>query len=386
MSSMGFENRELQEKLQRNREEILGLGKNRAAGEPIIDLRLEVVLAELIQQGLDPLRDVLIHTWSVFERDYRSDLDLEADRVIIGDARSLDKEKKRVKIGSGTKAPINEEKPSEWDYDDMMRQAVFLNLVTHRDGLYDYLPEGLFHQPVSKNKDRDNSDWSIEIFEQFEREQGARRFFQPIEQEFYHQRLFLELEERKYFLTEENLRQNDNGELFRGFWRLPADLLNIRQLNNLLHLLPVAHRITGDTELMSDVFSLILGVPVAITLLPPISCPIEDQTLSHVVGGENRIESEPDDLGCICLGNFSLGGIYEDTMPALELRIGPLSIEQFAGFAPGGNSSKLLDLLEGYFIPAETTVVCHLIPDQESTFICLSEEQSKSVLGFNAYL
>lgn len=382
---MGFENIALQEKLQRNREEILGLGKNRAAGEPPIDLRLEVVLAELIQQGLNPLKDVLIHTWSVFERDYRSDLDLEEDRVIIGDSRSLDKEKKRVKIGSTAKTGITDDKPSEWDYDDMMRQALFLNLVTHRDGLYDYLPEGLFHQPVSRNKDRDSSDWSIEIVEQFEREQGARRFFQPIEQEFYHQRLFLELEERKYFLTEENLRQNDNGELFRGFWRLSAGLLNIRQLNNLLHLLPVAHRITGDIELMTDVFSLILGVPVAIALLPPISCQIEDLTLPVTVG-EYRIESEPDDLGCISLGSFSLGGIYEDTMPGLELRIGPLSTEQFVGFAPGGNSSQLLDLLEGYFIPAETTVVSHLIPDQESMSIYLSEERSMSVLGFNAYL
>lgn len=385
MSAMGFENIELREKLQRNREEILGLGKNREAGEPIIDLRLEVVLAELINQGLDPLKDVLIHTWSVFERDYRSDLDLEDERVIIGDARSLDKEKKRVKIGSATTAIAKEEKPSEWDYDDMMRQALFLNLVTHRDGLYDYLPEGLFHQPVSKNRDRDSSDWSHEIAEQFEREQGARRFFQPIEQEFYHQRLFLELEERKYLLTEENLRQNDEGELFRDFWRLPSGLFTIRQLNNLLHLLPVAHRITGDLELMADVFALILGVPVTFALLPPLSYPIQDQSLA-VKSGEAIIESEPDDLGRLCLGSFSLGGLYQDTMPAMEIRIGPLSAEQFVGFAPGGNSRQLLNLLEGYFIPAETTVVSHLIPDLETQFICLPQERSMSILGFNAYL
>lgn len=381
---MAIENQEFLEKLKNFQREICGLATNQNAAQPPIDLRLEVILAELAFRGLDPLRDVLIHTWSVFERDYRSDLDLSNERVVIGDARSLDREKRRIKFGN---SPRTEEKSSqpEWDYDDVLQQSVFLNLVTHRDGLYDYLPEGLFHQPVNKTKDRDPADRIDEIARQFDREQGARRFFQPIEQEFYHQRLLLELEERKYLLTEETLRQNNDGALFQEFWRLPPHLLTIRQLNNLLHLLPIAHRITGDMELMTDTFSLILGVPVELSLLPPIHSPIFTRE-GLAIPEDETIAPESDDLGRLSLGDFSLGGIYQDTMPALEIRIGPLSTDQFMAFAPGGRSQQVLNLLEGYFVAAETSVVRHLIPDSENECIHLSEASPTSVLGFNAYL
>ncbi|MCX6216964.1 type VI secretion system baseplate subunit TssG [Spirosoma sp.] len=363
-------------------QEVIGLNQSRAIGESPVDLRLEVILAELAHQGLDPLRDVLIHSWSLFERDYRNDVDLDPERILIGDARCLDKLKERVKIGHASANESGLPKP-DWDYEELERQQVFLNLVVHRDSLYDYLPEGLFHQPVNKTRDRDQSDWAIEIAEQFRREQAARRFFQPIEQEFYHQRLLLELEERKYLLTEENLRQNDKGETLRDFWQLPFHLLNIRQVANLLHLLPIVHRIVGDTELVAQAFRLLLGVPVNLETIPPINCPIDEnrdasQETSRWIG------PEPDELGRLSLGNFSLGGYYQDTMPALQLSLGPLSTDQLIYFLPGQDGSKLLDLLVGYFIPAEVTVVTHLLPDERNKY--LYDDTPTSILGFAAYI
>lgn len=379
---MTVENPDLIKRLVAAKKEIAGLAKNRAAGEPPLDLRLEVVLAELSYQGLDPLRDVMIHTWSLFERDYRSDVDLEDDRIVIGDARSLDQEKRSVKVGNSSIANAKDDK-SEWEYDDVIRQTVFINLVTHRDGLYDYLPEGLFHQPVNKTRDRDQSDWVNEIEQQFEREQAARRFFQPIEQEFYHQRLLLEFEERKYLLTEESLRQNEGGEIFRTFWQLPSGLLSIRQLNNLLHLLPIAQRITGDLQLLTQTFELILGLSVKIAIVAPLTylIPADAQVLANE---EISIGPEPFELGRLSLGGFALGGMYQDTMPAMQIVIGPLNTDQFSEFLPGGRSRQILDLLEGYFIPAETTVISHILPDSSSEFL-LFDGTSNSVLGFNAF-
>ncbi|PSL27426.1 hypothetical protein [Dyadobacter jiangsuensis] len=370
-------------KLKAGKEEIECLGKNHVAGDPVLDLRLEVILAELSSHGLDPLRDVLVHTWSLFERDYRGDLDLNSNRVVVGDARALDLEKKRAKVGDSSTIESRHGKP-EWDYYDLMQQNLFLNLVVHRDGLYDYLPEGLFHQPVNSTRDRDHADLVNEIAVQFEREHAARRFFQPIEQEFYLQRLLLEFEERKYLITEENLRRNDSGEIFRAFWQLPEKLLSIRQLNNLLHLLPITHRIVGDIKMVTETFELILGVPVELSVLPPISFPIIEQSVKETPE-DNWIGPEPSDLGRLSLGTFSLGGIYQDTMPALEVRVGPLTTNQFAGFLPGARERRILDLLQGYFIPAETTVITHLLPDEGNIFK-LDGSESASVLGFNAYM
>ena len=324
------------------------------------DIRVEVILAELYQAGLDPRTDLMLHPAGLFARSYRRDI----GRVAVGLPNVLEPEDIR---------------DTNWDaylLDDD-EPPTFLNLEVHRDGLYDYLPEGIFHQATTQG--RDQTEKFDEIDEQARRVAAARRFFQPIEQEFFMEGLLLELEERKYMISEETLlNDRDQGEVLRSFWGLPANLLDVRQVNNLLFLLPIAHRISTHRDLVRQVFELILGVPVGIRSIPPLRF---------------QIELEPGDAPAaneLCraeLGSFSLGGEYQDTMPGTELNIGPLSTDQLIDFIGNGRSRAILNLLIGYFLPAETDVTDHLEADADNQFLTLSNDEThSSVLGVASYI
>ncbi len=313
------------------------------------DVRLEVMLAELYNGGLDPRTDVLVYPSGLFERSYRRDV----GAVKVGHADAL-----------------LQELP---DVDESRR--TYLNIEVHRDGLYDYLPEGLFHQPV--NRGRDQKEVFDDIDEQARRKQAARQFFQPFEQEFFLQRTMLELEERKYQINEENLRRNDQGDVLRQFWGISANLLNTRQLHNLLHLLPLAHRLTQNRTLVTECFEVILGVPVQLRTIPP---------LIHLIELAPDDEPVSNELSRAELGNFSLEGAYQDTMPAVEISIGPLDKRQLNDFLVGGRSRAVLDLLIGYFLPAELDVVDHLITDDDNSFLVLSDDDPTAVLGVASYI
>jgi hypothetical protein len=324
------------------------------------DIRLEVMLAELYQAGLDPRTDVMIHPAGLFARSYRRDI----GRVAVGYPNVLEPDDIR---------------DQNWDaylLDDD-EPPTFLNIEVHRDGLYDLLPEGIFHQATTQG--RDQNEKFEEIDEQARRVAAARRFFQPIEQEFFMEGLLLELEERKYMISEETLlHDRDQGEVLRSFWGLPANLLDVRQVNNLLFLLPIAHRISTHRELIRQVFELILGVPVEIRSIPPLRFQIEL---------EPGDVSVPNELCRAELGNFSLGGEYQDTMPGTELKIGPLSTDQLIDFIGNGQSRAILNLLISYFLPAETDVTDHLEADTENHFLTLStDETPSSVLGVASYI
>ncbi|WP_020604779.1 type VI secretion system baseplate subunit TssG [Spirosoma spitsbergense] len=323
-----------------------------------VDIRLEIILAELYGRGLDPREDVLIHPAGLFSRSYRRDV----GRVNVGPSDSLEKSDDEIT------EPQNISLPPE-------DQRDFLNIEVHRDGLYDYLPEGLFHQPTTPG--RDQQEVFADFDEQARRVRAARRFFQPFEQEFYFQRLFMELEARKYQLTEENLRTYGGGESLREFWGIPADLLNTRQLVNLLHMLPIAHRISNDDQLIISSLELILDVPIVMRTISPLTFEIT------LAAGDSPA---PNELCRTELGNFSLGGIYQDTMPAIELRIGPLNSSQLIDFLAGGRSRKILDLLIGYFLPTESDVIEYLLTTEDDQFLILSDDQPTSVLGWASYI
>ncbi|RIV25444.1 hypothetical protein DYU11_09095 [Fibrisoma montanum] len=380
----------LPESLSNFEKEINNLGRNVG-----VDVRLEVLLAELLRGGLDPRREVMIYPRGLFAREYRSDVGIGRILPVEPDKPGMPLSAKDVVFDkSGVWAGSIHAYENENPNINLPDHQEFLNIPVYRDGLYDYLPEGLFHQRT----ETDEREYAKEIAEQDRREQAARRFFRPIEQEFYLQGLLLELEERKYLITEDNLQQKEHGDILRGIWGLPADrlvriprpngsgwtttrdiLLDFRQLNNLLHLLPVAHRLINNRNLVERLLALVLGVPVQLRTIPPLLILIETEP-------EDQIG--PFELGQIELGNFSLAGIYQDTMPAVEIRLGPLNTAQLTDFLPEGRSRAVLDMLISYFLPAETENVIHLLVDEANQFLQLVEKESSptSVLGWASYI
>ncbi|MBC7891975.1 MAG: type VI secretion system baseplate subunit TssG [Sphingobacteriaceae bacterium] len=300
------------------------------------DVRAEVAMADLIEDGVR-LDDLLFCPVGTFRRGFQRDI----GRVEL------------TEIGA--------------------RKTPVLRVEINRDGLYDTLPEGVFHQPISDKPAVGKEEIAREVTVQREREAAARLFFLPFEQEFYRHRVRLELEERQYFFDRD--RTYDGDDLFTRFWGLP-DFLDSSQTTNLVHVLPFAYQLVGDWPRTQECLELILGDPVRIESVEPARLPLP---------------------GEVCLGQATLGvdtvigATYTDTLPATRVTVCPATAERLLAYLPGGRGGHTLDFLCQYLFPVETEVeTCVELsppPDEaEAPAFVLDENPGTGRLDYTTYL
>jgi len=264
------------------------------------DYRVEVIVAILMASGLDA--DFFFHPKGNFSRSYRKDI--------------LDEY-------------------HEYDESD---EPSSIHWEISRDGLYDSLPESLFHQ--SKRNPFRNTQEMIDLYRrQQNEEKNARNFFAPLEQSFYRERVFLELEEQRAF---KGFREHRQRELFLDFWGLPR-VASDQKLSLLLYLLPIASDIVGNMALTEECLQLLLDTTVQISEQPPQSQEAEN-TYIPVLGMAN--------LGI----DSVLGESFHDYMPGLQVNIGPIAKKDVLYYLPAGEGDAFLDLLMEYFLPADIQV------------------------------
>jgi type VI secretion system protein ImpH len=242
-------------------------------------------------------------------------------------------------------------------------------LHVNRNGLYDLLPEGLFHQPNNRKAFKPIKEALEEIDDQRAKEAAARQFFLPLEQEFFLHRLLIELEERKYFVSLGNISFN---HIFRQFWGLFPELTP-QQATNLMYLLPLAHDIAGDVSQMSACFECILGEPVAITFGDALVFKATDTpatTIKQVRLGDD----------------FIMGDTFTELMPSAHITIGPITNSSLVNYLPGGKREKLLQLLLDNFIPFEWDLVLHFEIDKNQRTFSITEDAATSRLGYTAFI
>jgi type VI secretion system protein ImpH len=287
------------------------------------DIRLEVVLTDLVIDSLS-LDDVLIVSNSLFKRSYHHDI----------------------------------EKTVEVEYGHARKKK--LSIVVNREGMYDRLPEDLFHQPTDSQNYFDKERIIQEIKIQNELEKAARLFFLPFENEFYRQRIKLESEERK-FLFETN--SHLSGDLFNEFWDLP-EFLDDSQKSKLGVLMPILNRIIGDLEMTAFMIGTITGDRIEI---------IQGQPLISTLTDEPR-------LGAMVLGvDGILAGNLSDLQSSLTIRIFLERAEDLADFMPGGKKIVIHEFLCNLFIPFETDFVFEL--DFTRTSVSFVAENDTFYLG-----
>ncbi len=287
-----------------------------------LDIRAEVLMAELVEMGLDPKR-IFIQPIGIFRRFYQKDV---------------------VKV--------------DFTYSDL-NKIELVHISVNREGLYDSLPEGLFHQPRERNSYKSKDLMKEEVKVHRQEEKNARNFFKPLEREFYNQRIYLEQQEREALLDFSN-------ELIKKFWDLPKGL-NSKQTNILLYILPAASRIVGNLKLTELCLTAILEAPVRLKIG---TCPVH--------------QAKDDDcsvLGQGILGvNNILGAEFIDGVPAVKLTIGPISPKEVSLYLPSGRQKKLLDWISGYFIPIEWDIETHIEVDNNELIFELNSENS--ILGY----
>jgi len=206
----------------------------------------------------------------------------------------------------------------------------------NRSGLYDLLPEGLFHE-MRRSRPFIGADAAVEEVRRNNAiAEAARTFFVPLDNELLRLRLHVELNERR--LTSELLLDH-TGKGVTGFWDAPQEF-SARELGKLLMLLPVCHRITGDTDAMAHMFSEVLAVPVRIghtyARYEPIMRPASPAVENSHLGVDTVLGDAPE--------------IHERI---LLITLGPLVPAVADTFAPGQPGRKKLSILMEYFAAAD---------------------------------
>jgi type VI secretion system protein ImpH len=294
------------------------------------DIRLEVVLADLLIENIS-LDEFLILNTSLFHRNYHHDI----------------------------------EKVEENDYGKLKRTR--LCFTVNRNGLYDNLPQDIFHQPADHTNFSGKEKALKELKAQEKMEESARQFFIPFEQEFYRQRIKLEVEERKY-LFETN--SNISGELFTELWDFP-EFMDKLQKSKLGVLMPVINRIAGNQHLISFIIGNITGNSVELVESCPVSITVENKSA----------------LGETVLGfNCVLGGQIRGLQRSVTVKIGLDSTDAFDNYLPEGKKNQLYQFLCNLLIPLETDLIFDLYFDQNPDFQLFDENMSVGRLGYSTII
>ncbi len=299
-----------------------------------IDLKVEAVIANAIRHKLVKIEYVFVRPLSTFQRSYSHDFSSV--------------EKRERKQGN---------------------PYYFVDI--NREGLYDTLPEGLFHQTLKKDAQIDTETAIKELELHRQEEKAARKFFLPLEQEFYRLQLLAEWQESQLMLSSLNRQQYD---ALINLWDLPKELSNYQTLM-MLHIIPLLHHIVGDYETTSNLLSLIMETPIRVEI-------------SQVITQETNEVELP------CLGEFELGrdsilGNYiEDYHPHYLLIVGPIEKKYITNYLSGGKKRKTFLRLCAYFLPCQSdiSVKIEITQPEEEGFLLHGEEAGEGYLGYTTQL
>lgn len=285
------------------------------------DMRAEALIALWLERGDSSIEDITIQPEGIFERPYSQDI------LQIGQSETI--------------------------------QGKMLALHISREGLYDMLPEGLFHRPQAKPQ-RTTSESVQESKRYIKEEKAARKLFLPLEQEFYRQKIWLEHTELRTWLS--SVRA-ENVSLFLDFWGISPGVFTAQQSNFVLAMLPNIHRIVGNSELITYCLEILLQERVQLKSVPSQECLLTDEDMSAR-------------LGSFALGVDSvLGDRWINDDPAIEVVIGPIAVSRLLPYLPQGSAHKQLQTLYGFFFPAEADVITSLsIEEARDSFLLVAEE------------
>lgn len=236
-------------------------------------------------------------------------------------------------------------------------------IESNRSGIYDHLPEQLFHLPSSPSLNTVKKKVD-EIRLQREKEQKSRLFFLPLEQEFFLNRVSLaRLEQCAWELGA------DSGllEELKTFWQAPASL-DESVFVQLLPFLPLVAQNRGNLDKAAEVMSAVLRLPV------------DFQT---IFGLKYYFESSAS-MGDALLGaDTSLGGELDTYLPQINVGIEILSPADLDKYLHNKNFDTLVNWLLGWFIPVEYDFAVSLkLPAGVSAFTLASDDGFSVPLGY----
>ncbi|TDH21403.1 hypothetical protein EXU57_19580 [Segetibacter sp. 3557_3] len=238
---------------------------------------------------------------------------------------------------------------------------------TPRQGLYDRLPEGLFHAPALREKGGGLAAAIDAMKRRRAEEQAARNFFLPFEVALHDVAVSLALVENSF---SDPAMVNEVALVFKKFWPL-LEILDRRQSAIFIKCIPFLHELRDDHHQISALLTDILLVPVTVSLAqqqvpaPPVTPPMGAAFLGIDVVTDGPAFGEMEIL----------------------IAVGPMDVSRHAGFIEGGADRRILEQLIDYLLPADMDVlIAPELKKEDRVLRCRNHNDSNCLLGFDTYL
>ena len=254
-------------------------------------------------------------------------------------------------------------------YSDSKRKEC-LNIEVNREGLYDMLPEGLFHLPPTGSAGFSEEEMINDVKNRRAEEKNARKFFMPFESELNYLRTILELYENR---LDKRTSYNDLTRIFCTEWK-EFQLLDNEQGIIWMHLLPLIHARRNDLVFLGEVLTLLFKIPVMAQLTAEIGrqAPIAENMQFRLGEGGLGID-------------MIIGSSFISDEEEIVISIGPADTDQLIDFMPGTANAYIVDLAVSYLLPVESEVKIALVADAVNRVGALGANSS-SYLGYTVYL
>ncbi|MET0571502.1 MAG: type VI secretion system baseplate subunit TssG [Pedobacter agri] len=273
-------------------------------------------------------------------------------------------------VGGDTRAFSKDLKGSH-DYYSDSRLSTRHRIEINREGLYDMLPEGLFHHIPKGNSALDEEAMIKDIIQRREEEKNARLFFSPFDIEINHIRMIAELYENR--LDKWNI-YNDMNQIFQLGWE-EFRLLNNKQSIIWMHLLPEISQRRNDFNFLSQILNALFDTSFTIT-------DMNDKKRMVSISSEH--------LQVLGQGSLGIDTISGDEFPSendrINITIGPCSPELIVSFMPGRHQRKILDMVVDYLIPFDTDIDFTFVHHPRNQSSSLDEESAEVYLGYTVYI
>lgn len=248
-----------------------------------------------------------------------------------------------------------------------------LSLHLNRDGIYDVLPEALFHS-YSGNEDQSVEEMAKDSMKLRTEEKEIRSFFQPFENEIFLERVQLSMIENQLFTSL-------NTECLTGIipylWRVDTDLPEIYVVR-LKKLLPLVHKITGDLTLTAKCLEFILKEKVEVTIAEENT--YDDRSRDFLFSGI---------LGKSTLGYDTIsGGQIDDLVNRLIFTIGPITNPATNELVKKGKMDSFLECFYSYLMPFEYEICTKYLFEEEQGLLMLNDKTDAKIsyLGYNSVI
>jgi len=205
-------------------------------------------------------------------------------------------------------------------------------------------------------------------------EQETRKFFRPIENEFFYQRIQLELQER---IILQKLNDNSMDDFFLRFWKIDQSLPK-ELILKLSSMLPFVKDIVGDFTMTANCLGAILGEEVTYKICYTSEPP------GYTVDKSNEDEFS---LGGTSVGvNLITGGYVMENSKIIRFLIGPLRKTGIEPYLENGDITRFIDCFSSFFVPMEMDVKFDVLMQKELQEFELNQNGNQPIIGFTTII